>query len=201
MARSYASVARSGLPSAPPTDKRSVLRVDAPAWTPPPRCHTCGSAADVCPECVRTCAYYPGWGLQPVVKDGLCSQHAVYHESKAHAFFNVDLAQYIPQTCTACRAAKPWKPSDCLQIRGFSYERACLCHPLKSPNGGPFNVVYVPIFTRTAVGLPRPGRAEVELWAEAAYKKEMEFSGDSERAQTLKDAILGDDPLVHVHLH
>ncbi len=48
MARSYASVARSGLPQAPAPKPASVLRADAPEWTPPPVCCDCGAKPRLC---------------------------------------------------------------------------------------------------------------------------------------------------------
>lgn len=198
MARSYASVVRGPAPTEAPEPKASVLRVEAPVWTPPPRCYYCGAAADVCPRCRETCSYYPAHGLQPVVQDGRCSEHARYHESKDHAFFNCDMAKYIPQTCGACREVKPWKPSDCLELKGFSYERMCLCHPLKSPNGGRFNVVFVGQRRYIPVGQPKSSEEQVAAWAQAAYDKELEFSGDTNRAEVMKAAVLCGDPLVDI---
>ncbi len=46
MARSYASVARSGLPVAP--KPVAVLRADAPVWTPPALCCDCGGKPRLC---------------------------------------------------------------------------------------------------------------------------------------------------------
>jgi hypothetical protein len=49
MARSWASVARSGLPVAPaPAPAVSVLRAEAPEWTPPPSCCDCGAKPRLC---------------------------------------------------------------------------------------------------------------------------------------------------------
>lgn len=196
MARSYASVVRGPEPA--PEPKRSVLRADAPVWAPPPRCHYCGSAADVCEECVRTCAWHPAHGLQPVVEDGLCWRHAPYHESKAHAFFSLDMAQHIPQTCSGCRLLRPWTAKDTLELKGWSYERACLCHPLKSPNGGRFNIVFVPVYRYVKVGQAKSTAEQVAAWAQAAYEKEMEFSGETKRAEVFKQAVLSGDPFVDV---
>jgi ferredoxin len=198
MARSYASAARAGLPTEKP--KRSVLRAEAPAWKPAPRCYHCGSAADVCPQCAQTCSYYPEWGLQPVVQDGRCSQHARYHESKAHAFFNKNMADYIPQTCASCRAEHPWQAKDTLELKGFSYERACLCCPLKSPNGGRFNVVFVRLYRYIKLGEAKSTPEQVAAWAQAAYEKEMEFSGETKRAEALKAAVLSGDPFAEPDL-
>lgn len=193
MARSYASVARAGLP-APAPAVRSVLRADAPAYTPPPPCYYCGSAADVCPECAQN-----AWrGLQPVVKDGLCADHSIYHFTKAHAFYSFNRSEFIPQTCASCRAEHPLEARDVLELTGWSYERACLCHPLKSPNGGRFNIVFVPIYRYVRVGQPKSGEAQRALWAQAAYDKEMEFSGEVKRAEVMKSAVLGGDPDVSV---
>lgn len=194
MARSWASVVRSSLPVAPVAPKPSVLRAEAPVWTPPPRCHYCASVADVCPECVRTCSYYPGWGLQPVVKDGLCGEHARYHESKAHAFFNKNMADYIPQTCAGCRAEHPWTPKDTLELTGWNYERACMCHPMKSPNGGRFNLVFIPLYRYVKVGEAKSTAEQVGAWAQATYEKEMAFSGETKRAEALKAMVLKGEP-------
>lgn len=194
MARSYASVARSSLrePPAP------APAPQAPAGPPSPLCHYCGSVADVCTECLRICSYSPQWGLQPVVAEGRCSEHTRSHESKAHAFYGVELAKYIPQTCSGCRAKHPWKPSDCLELKGFSYERMCLCHPLKSPNGGRFNVVFVGQRRYIPVGGAKSTPVQVSAWAQAAYEKEMEFSGETKRAEVMKQAILCGDPFVDI---
>ena len=195
MARSWASVARSSLPVAP---KPSVLRADAPVWTPPPRCYYCGSAADVCPKCVRICSYSPQWGSKPVVAEGLCSEHARYHESQNHAFYGADMSKYIPQTCSGCRATHPWKPSDTLELKAFSYERASLSHSLKTPNGGRFNVVFVGQRRYIPVGGAKSSPEQVAAWAQAAYEKEMEFSGDTKRAEVIKEAVLSGDPFVNI---
>lgn len=197
MARSYASVLRGPAP-APAPQPSSVLRAEAPVWKPAPRCHYCGSAADVCPECQHHCSYNPGWGLQPVVKDGLCGEHCVYHFTKAHAFYGLNLSEFIPQTCASCRAEHPLEKRDVLELKGWSYERANLEKPLKSPNGGRFNIVFVPIYRYVRVGQPKSSPEQVALWAQAAYDKEMEFSGEAKRAEVFKAAVLSGDPDVYI---
>lgn len=202
MARSWASVARVSLSveKPQPSPKTSALRAEAPAWTPPPRCYYCASVADVCPRCVETCSYSPSHGLLPVVAEGRCSEHTRYHESKDHAFSRLDLAKYIPQTCSGCRAKHPWKPSDSLELKGFSYERACLCHPLKSPNGGRFNVVFVGQRRCIPLGGAKSTPEQVAAWAQEAYEKEMAFSGDTQRAEVMKATVLKGDPLAEPQL-
>lgn len=196
MARSWASVARSGLPQSSVTPKPSVLRAEAPEWNPPPSCYYCGAKADVCPECVKVCSYYPAGGLQPVLKEGLCAQHV--RHGVPHAFFNMKMADFIPQTCSACREKHPWRPEDSLEVTGFSYERANLDRPLKSPNGGRFNVVYVARYRYVRLGQAKSTSEQVAEWAEAAYAKEMEFSGDKGRADYLKEAVLDNNGNVYM---
>jgi len=185
MARSWASVV-SGLK--PTVAAVSVLRADAPEWTPPPRCYYCGSAADVCEECVRQCTWMPTHTLQPVVSRGRCADHGGW--SRPHEFYSAKMEEFIPQTCAGCREKHPWDTDDLLEVTGFKYERACLCHPLKSPNGANYNVVYVSICRYIRLGQSKSSPEQVAAWAEAAYQKEMEFSGDKERADVLKEAVL-----------
>jgi hypothetical protein len=189
MARSWASVARSGLPVEP---KPSVLRASAPEWTPPPRCYYCGSAADVCPRCVNTCSYYPAWGLRPVLHQGRCTEHGY---GAGHAFYGTDMTEFIPQTCSGCREKHLWRPEDSLEVMGFSYEPSCMCHKLS-----PTNVVYVNKHRYIRLGQAKSSPEQVAAWAEAAYAKEMEFSGKTERADAVKKAVLEND-LKGVYLH
>ena len=128
------------------------------------------------------------------MKDGLCGEHARYHESKAHACFNKNMADYIPQACAGCRAEHPWTAKDTLELKGWNYERACLCHPMKSPNGGRFNLVFIPLYRYVRVGEAKSTAEQVEAWAQAAYEKEMEFSGETKRAEALKALVLKGDP-------
>jgi hypothetical protein len=176
----------------------SALRPEAPAWTPGPRCYYCGSAADVCPECVKTMSYYPGWGHQAVVGKGRCSQHGGY--TLPHAFFNKKMNEFIPQTCSGCRAEHPWSHKNHLEVTGFSYERSCLTQPLKSPNGGAYNVVYVNKRRYIRLGQAKSSPEQVAAWAQEAYDVEMAFSGETRRADAVRRCILEND-LNGVYLH
>lgn len=185
MARSYASVARAGLPVAP---KPSVLRADAAAWTPPPRCYYCGSAADTCPDCDRMRSYGCDWERQPVLDregldEGYCSVHSRW--PLPHAFYTKKMAEFIPHTCTGCRAKHPWRAEDCVEITGFSYEKSCFCHPLD-----PMNVVRCAIYHYTRLGEPKTSPKQKAEWAQAAYEKEMAFSGDADKADELLVRVL-----------
>ncbi len=182
MARSWASVARSGLPVEPTP---SVLRASAPEWKPPPRCYYCGSAADVCPECAHTCTYYAGWGLNPVVTphagkmEGRCADHGGWY-SRPYALFDADLKEIMPQTCTACRAKHPWRIEDHVQVRGFAYHY-CF-KPTDSPHA---------VFRFIRLGETAPGPDVRAAEAEAAYKEALAFSGDKEMAEHRKARVLG----------
>lgn len=235
MARSYASVVRSGLktPPAPPRkpaltepvvrnrlwrgdyyDLNVVLPPGAEAeatwvifdwnngvWLPDagpaplkaPPCHYCGSAADVCPECARN-SWWSSAGLQPVVEGGLCWSHTRYHESHAHVFYSANMEDFIPQTCGRCRAEHPWTKAETLELTGFEYERANMLAPLKSPNGGRFNIVFVPVYRYRRIGQAKSTAEQRAAWAQAAYDKEMEFSGETKRAEVFKAAVLSGDP-------
>jgi hypothetical protein len=98
--------------------------------------------------------------------------------------------EFIPQSCTGCREKDPWETDDLLEVTGYSYEPACLCHPLKSPNGGRFNVVYVSVCRYIRLGQSKSSPEQVAAWAQAAYEKEMEFSGDAGRAEVMKRGVL-----------
>ena len=181
MARSWSSVVRSGLPQAPAV---SVLRAEAPAWTPGPRCYYCGSAADVCPECVRTMSYYPEWGHHPVVtphagcSEGRCADHGGWY-SRPYALFAAKLEEIMPQTCAGCRAAHPWRIEDHVQVTGFAY------HYCTKPTDSPH-----PVFRFIRLGETAPEPAVRAAEAEAAYAKELTISGDKERAERLKARVL-----------
>ena len=181
MARSWSSVVRSGLPQTPAP---SVLRATAAEWTPPPRCYYCGSAADTCPDCDRMRSYGCDWERQPVLENGYCAVHR--SGGLGHAFYTMKMAEFIPQTCTGCRVKHPWRAEDCVEITGFSYEKSCFCHPLD-----PMNVVRCAIYHFTRLGQPKTSPEQKAAWAEAAYAKEMAFSGDKERAEHLKARVLG----------
>jgi hypothetical protein len=182
MARSWASVARAGLPVAP-APAVSVLRAEAPEWKPPPSCYYCGASADVCPKCVNTCSYYPAWGLQPVLGKGLCAQHHSY--GVPHAFFNKKMAEFMPQTCSSCREKHPWRQEDSVEVTGFSYEKSCFCHPLS-----PINVVYVNKHHYIRLGEAKSTPEVVAARAQAAYDVEMAFSGKEARAEVVRKTIL-----------
>ena len=92
----------------------------------------------------------------------------------------------------------PLEARDVLELKGWSYERANLEKPLKSPNGGRFNIVFVPIYRYVRVGEAKSTPGQVAAWAQAAYDKEMEFSGETKRADVFKAAVLGGDPDVQV---
>lgn len=169
------------------------MRTEAPVLTPPP-CFYCGSAADVCVDCANFHRYYPKSIPKPVVKDGLCSKHVRSHESHAYAFYGTDVTKYIPQTCSGCRAKNPWRAKDTLELKGFHYERGCLCHPMKSPNGGRFNVVFIPQYRYVKVGEAKSSEEQRAAWAQAAYDKEMAFSGEVERAEAMKKVVLAGEP-------
>jgi hypothetical protein len=197
MARSWASVARSGLPQAPAPSAlpkaASGLRAEAPAWTPPPRCYYCGSAADTCTKCVDQRSWMPSHTLKPVLRDGRCADHHRY--GVPHAFFNAKMEEFIPQTCTACREKHPWRQEDSVEVTGFSYQNSCFCHPLS-----PTNVVYVLKHHYIRLGETKSSPEQVAAWAEAAYAKEMEFSGETKRAEAVKKAVL-ENNLWGVYLH
>lgn len=238
MARSYASVVRSGLAPAekpklpartepvvrsrlwrgelysqnvllpPEAEAEAEWRIfdwNNGAWLPDggpaplvaPPCYYCGSGAEVCRECA-TDAWWSPRGLQPVVKDGLCAHHSIYHFTKAHAFNGLNLSEFIPQTCASCRAEHPLEERDVLEVKGWSYERMNWEKPLKSPNGGRFNIVFVPIYRYVRVGQTKSSEEQRALWAQAAYDKEMEFSGETKRAEIFKAVILCGDPGVRV---
>ena len=187
MARSWASVV-SG--SEPTPALVSNLNPYADEWMPPPRCYYCGSAADVCEECVRQCKWMPTHTLQPVLRRGLCAGHSSW---STHEFFNKRMEEFIPQTCASCREKHPWRQEDHIEVTGFNYERANLDKSLKSPNGGRFNVVFIPLLRYIRLGETKSSREQVEAWAEATYEKEMAFSGDRERAEVLKRAVLNNN--------
>ncbi len=128
-------------------------------------------------------SYYPGWGHQAVVAKGRCSQHGGY--ALPHAFYNAKMNDYIPQTCTGCRAEHPWSHKNHLEVTGFSYERSCLCHPLKSPNGGAYNVVYVMRRRYIRLGEAKSSPEEVAARAQAAYDVELTFSGEDKLSEEL----------------
>ena len=161
----------------------SVLRAEAPEWKPPPSCYYCGASADVCPKCVKTCSYYPAWGLQPVLRKGLCAQHHSY--GVPHAFFNKNMQEFMPQTCSSCREKHPWRQEDSLEVTGFSYEKSCFCHPLS-----PINVVYVNKHRYIRLGEAKSTPEVVVARAQAAYDVEMAFSGKAERAEIVRKTIL-----------
>ncbi len=185
MARSWASVVRGSEPTVALVSK---LNPYADEWTPPPRCYYCGSAADVCEECVRQSKWMPSHTLQPVVSRGRCADHGGW--SRPHNFYSAKMDEFIPQTCAGCRERHPWDASDLLEVTGYSYERANLEKSLKSPNGGRFNVVYVSQCRYIRLGQSKSSPEQVAAWAEAAYEKEMEFSGDKGRAEVLKNGVL-----------
>jgi hypothetical protein len=187
-----------GLPPRDPSASVSVLRASAPEWTPAPRCYYCGSAADTCPRCVDQRSWMRSHTLKPVLRGGRCSDHVSY--GVPHMFFNKNMEEFIPQTCSGCREKHPWRPEDSVELTGFSYERANLEHPLKSPNGGAYNVVYVKRHRYIRLGQAKSSPEQVAAWAEAAYAKEMEFSGETKRAEAVRDCILKND-LNGVYLH
>jgi hypothetical protein len=70
-----------------------------------------------------------------------------------------------------------------------------MCHKLS-----PTNVVYVNIHRYIRLGQAKSSPEQVAAWAEAAYAKEMEFSGQTWRADAVKKAVLEND-LKGVYLH
>jgi hypothetical protein len=181
MARSWASVARTSLPVEP---KPSVLRASAPEWTPPPRCYYCGSAADICPRCADQRSWMPEHTLQPVVTphagkmEGRCADHGGWY-SRPYALFNAKLEELIPQTCTCCRAKHPWRIEDHVQVRGFAYHYCSRSSPSPQPR-----------FRFIRLGQSAPGPEVRAAEAEAAYKEELAYSGDKEKAERLKARVL-----------
>jgi hypothetical protein len=134
----------------------------------------------------------PTHTLQPVLRRGLCAGHSGW---STHEFFNKRMEEFIPQTCAGCREKNPWHQEDHIEVTGFNYERANLEKSLKSPNGGRFNVVFIPLLRYIRLGETKSSRQQVEAWAEAAYEKEMVFSSDRERAEVLKRAVLNNNYL------
>ena len=192
MARSWASVARGSVTPSTAVAAAPALRASAPEWTPPPRCYYCGSAADVCPKCENQRSWMRSHTLKPVLHGGRCTDHGY---GVCHAFFNKNMEEFIPQTCSGCRDKHLWRREDSLEVTGFSYEKSCLCHPLS-----PINVVYVNIHRYIRLGQAKSSPQQVAAWAEAAYAKEMEFSGQTKRAEAVKKAVLEND-LSGVYLH
>jgi hypothetical protein len=135
-------------------------------------------------------SYYAEWGFQPILQRGLCAHHSGW---STHEFYGKNMMEFIPQTCTGCREKHPWREEDHLELTGYSYERACMCHPLKYPNGGRFNVVYVPKCRYIRIGQVKSSRDQVVAWAQAAYDEEMAFSADPKRAEVLKQCVLDND--------
>lgn len=207
MARSWADVARGSMakatPAAPAAAAPKVWTyadwLDGvnywdvhPAQPKPvaPPCYYCGSAATVCAQCERMCACSSEWSLLPVLQRGRCAFHSGWSTNE---FYNKKMEEFIPQTCAGCREKHPWREEDHIEITGYSYEKACMCHPLKYPNGGPFNVVYVPKCRFIRIGQVKSTREQVEAWAQATYDEEMAFSADPKRAQVLKQCVLEND--------
>jgi hypothetical protein len=131
--------------------------------------------------------------LKPVLRGGRCADHVSY--GVPHMFFNKNMEEFIPQTCSGCREKHPWRPEDSVELTGFSYEKSCFCHPLS-----PTNVVYVKRHRYIRLGQAKSSPEQVAAWAEAAYAKEMEFSGETKRAEAVRDCILKND-LNGVYLH
>jgi hypothetical protein len=177
MARSWSSVASSGLP------QPSLLRDPAPETPLPPRCYYCGSAADVCSQCAQMCSYSSVWKLKPVLKNGLCYYHGGL--VVPHALYSSKIEEFIPQACSSCRAKNPWRAADCLEVTGFSYEKSCFSQPLS-----PINVVRVPIHRYIRIGQSKSTAAQRTLWAEEIYAKEMAFSGNEQEALRLREKAL-----------
>jgi hypothetical protein len=102
-----------------------------------------------------------------------------------HAFFNEKFDLFVPQTCTGCRQKNPWRIEDHLQVVGFSYDRSCFCHPF-----GPDNVVRGARYRYIRLGETGPDHSVRVAEADAAYEKEMAFSGDKEKAEGLRARVL-----------
>lgn len=130
----------------------------------------------------------PEWTLGPVIDKGRCADHGGWVAD--HKFYSAKMEEFIPQTCSSCRAEHPWCTEDLIEVKGFSYEPMAMFAPLKSPNGGRFNVVFVSECRYIRLGQAKSSPEQVAAWAEAAYAKEMEFSGDKGRAAEIKKAVL-----------
>jgi len=190
MARSWASVVRGPEPEAMETERQRINKVKQ-IWAEMdkkhglrPRCWYCSQDADVCPECVK----HPGAGLQPVMKNGCCAQHGGWgQEGQPYALRYVKMEDILPQTCSSCRSRHPWLVEDHVQVTGFSYERMSFSFPLS-----PTNVVRVNHWRFIRVGQSKPEPPVRVAEAQAAYEKEMAFSGDTYWANWCKNRILQD---------
>lgn len=148
-----------------------------------PVCDYCGADADVCPDCMRTMSYYAEWGYQPVFHNDRCTEHCGL--LPLFPFRNVPMVFLVPQTCTACRLAHPWRVEDHLEITGFVYEAVSL-HNILSPQ----NVLRVTQYRIVRLGESLSSPEQRAAWADAAYETEIAFSEDRAMAEELRQRVL-----------
>ena len=195
--RSWASVARGPTPLVPAAyleAERNRINKIKMVWKEmdekyslPPQCWHCDQNADLCAECVHQKSWMPTHELQPVMKNGLCGQHGGWGRGgEPYALRYAKMTEIMPQTCSSCRAHNPWLVEDHVQVTGFSYEKMSFSFPLS-----PTNVVRVNHWRFIRLGQSKPEASVRAAEAQAAYEKEMAFSGDTEQADWCKKRILG----------
>jgi hypothetical protein len=193
MARSWASVARGPAPSVEMTPEQKRINKIKTIWKEMdenhdlhPCCWHCGQSADLCPECVSQKSWMPSHTLQPVMKNGFCSGHGGWGRGgQPYALRYAKMLEIMPQTCSSCRLHKPWRVEDHVQVTGFSYEKMSFSFPLS-----PTNVVRINHWRFIRLGEPQPEASVRAAEAQAAYEKEMAFSGSVEEAACLKARVL-----------
>jgi hypothetical protein len=162
-------------------DEKSDLR---------PRCWYCGQNAEVCVSCMSQKAEMPNHVLQPVMIKGAhvgrCADHGGWKWGTApRAFYGAKMSDLVPHACLSCLERNPWREEDHVQVTGFSYERMSFSFPLS-----PSNVVRVNHWRFIRVGEAPPAPSVRAAEAQAAYEKEMAFSGDVDWANWCKNRIL-----------